>query len=104
MIFVSTLAMMVTATPLPPQVKLTSDDRRTLVMSLRREVGRNFILTGVAKADGTCRSVGSCVTPDDLRAVTATRNATSVDTLIAGANVNGQNPVAIVAVRGVRQL
>ena len=106
MFLISLIATMTSvAAPLPQQqVKLTSDERWTLINGLEQQAGGRFILTGVAKAEGTCRSNRSCVTPNDLRAGAVSGRASSIDQLIAGADVYGEKPVAIVAVRGVRQL
>lgn len=103
MIF-SVLLAPVAPTVAPPLMRLDPDDRWALVTGLRRQVGGQFILTGLADGGRSCSQSRACTSGQELSANAGTAEARTVDDLISLTRVHGERPVAIVSLRGVSAL
>lgn len=97
------VATLASATPLT--VTLPSQHQWALVTALERRVGGRFILTGLKDGERVCRDARVCVAGSQIEAAVSDPAAVrSVDQLLSSAQVNGDDAVALVSLRGARQL
>lgn len=93
------LALTLAPTPQtrPAELTLNSEDRWALVTGLRHQLGGRFIIANLADSDATCRASHACVAASDI--AHAASSIDDVPTLLANTTIDGEAPVAIVALR-----
>lgn len=91
----------------PRELELSSDDRFALLSSVGSTVGGKFIVTGLARAEGTCAVTGTCVTGENVAhstgGATTVGPVRSVADLVENARVHGKPVVAVVSFRAARR-
>ncbi len=84
------------------QITLNSEDRWALVTGLRQRLGGRFIIANLADGAAACRASHACVAVSEI-----TDNASNIadlPTLLASTDIDGEPPVALVALRTGRVL